>query len=305
MNWLISGGSGLIGSALTRELLAQGEQVRILTRQPGQQRADGVELVQWDGRNGGDWYTTLTSADVIVHLAGENIGAGRWTAARKQAFLTSRLESGNALVTGLLQTGHRPQAFIQGSAVGYYGNCGEKLVDERSAAGHGFLSQLAVAWEKSTEKLEASGIRRMIIRTGVVLSENADVLERMMLPFKLFAGGPLGSGRQYIPWIHLADEVSAIQFLAENSQSAGVYNLVSPQPVTNAQFGRNLAKIMGRPYWLPAPAFLLRLVLGEMSQLVLDGQRAVPQRLLAEGFNFRFDHLEAALRDILYSAAEG
>jgi uncharacterized protein (TIGR01777 family) len=299
MNWLISGGSGLIGSALTRELLARGEQVRILTRQPGRQRADGAELVQWDGRNGGDWYSALALADVIVHLAGENIGAGLWTAARKQAFLTSRLENGNALVTGLLHTGHRPQAFIQGSAVGYYGDCSEKLVDEHSAAGHDFLSQLAVAWEKSTEKLESSGIRRVIIRTGVVLSENADVLERMMLPFKLFAGGPLGSGRQYIPWIHLADEVSAIQFLAENPRSAGVYNLVSPQPVTNAQFGRSLAKIMGRPYWLPAPAFLLRLVLGEMSQLVLDGQRAVPQRLLAEGFNFRFDHLEAALRDIL------
>jgi uncharacterized protein (TIGR01777 family) len=183
--------------------------------------------------------------------------------------------------------------------VGYYGPRGDKKITEETPPGTDFLGQLAVEWEASTAAVEALGVRRAIIRSGAVLSTEGGAFPPMLVQFRLFAGGPLGSGRQWLPWIHLADEVRAIRFLIENESAEGAFNLMAPTPLTNADFGRMLGRVMGRPSYVPIPAFALRLVLGEMSTVILNGQRAIPCRLLDLGFTFRFPDAEAAVQDLL------
>ncbi len=297
---IIAGGSGLIGAALTGELLQAGHQVGILTRRPGQARLPaGAEALGWDGRSARGWEDSLARAGALINLAGENIGASPWTSERKRQIRASRVDTGLALVEAVRQSAARPQVLLQSSAVGYYGPHGSQPLDESAPPGSDFLSGVAVDWENASRAVEELGVRRVIFRTGVVLAKEGGILDRFLYPVKLFAGGPMGSGQQWIPWIHMRDEVRAIRFLLESQAAAGVYNLTAPQPVTNAEFVRTLAGVLGRPYWLPVPAFALKLLLGEMSTLVLDGQKALPARLLAEGFSFDFAELRPALSDLL------
>ena len=301
MRTIITGGSGLIGRALAAELATAEHEVILLSRAPGQVGGlpAGVRAVGWDGRTAEGWQDLADGATAIVNLAGESIAAGRWTAARKQRIADSRHQAGAAVVQAVAGAETRPQVVIQASAVGYYGPRGDETITEDAAAGDDFLARICVPWETSTEEVERLDVRRAIIRTGIVLSSDGGALPQMMLPFRLFAGGPLGSGRQGFPWIHLADEVQAIRWLIEREDASGPFNLAAPETLTNAEFGRVLGRVMRRPAFMPTPGFALRLVLGELSTLLLDGQRQVPQRLLDHGFTFRFPTAEAALHDLL------
>ena len=309
MRALITGGTGLIGRALTAELAAHGYEVVILSRNP--ERAGGppagARLVAWDGRTAAGWGAEVEAADVVVNLAGESIAGEslpailfrRWTADQKQRLLESRVNAGRAVVEAIQAASRKPRLLIQASAVGYYGARRSEELGEGAVSGDDALARICVEWEASTLAAETQGVRRVIIRTGVVLSPAGGVLPLVILPFRLFMGGRLGSGRQWFPWIHIADEVAAIRFLIENRAARGAFNLAAPNPLTNAAFGKLAGKVLGRPSFVPVPAFALRLLLGEMATTVLDGQRAVPQRLLALGFTFRFPDAEAALRDLL------
>jgi len=302
MRVLISGGSGLIGQALTRRLLAEGHSVVITSRDPSRVHPPaGVEVRPWDGQSGASLAGFLADVDAVVNLVGENLGTWPWSASRKARFVESRIRAGRALVEAFRQTEHRPRVLVQASAVGYYGASDDRILTEDSPPGRDFLAQLCVQWEASTREVEGFGVRRVVLRTGIVLAPKSTVLERLMLPYRFFMGGPLGSGKQWLPWIHMADEVGAILFLLQNDKTRGAYNLTAPNPVTNAEFGRTLARVLRRPYWLPVPAVALRLVLGEMSTLVLDGQRAVPRRLLADGYRFQYENLKEALENLLKS----
>jgi len=300
MRIIVTGGTGFIGTALTISMLAEGHQVWILTRNLQTARlAEGARGAGWDGRTTSGWGELVSQVDAIINLTGESLGSGPWTGARKNRILSSRVEAGKAISAAIHQASPRPKILIQASAVGFYGPHGDEPVTEESAPGHGFLAEVCKAWEASSQTVEEAGVRRVVIRTGVVLSRKAGALQRMLLPFRLFIGGPLGNGRQGLPWIHPADEVAGIRFLLENEKAQGVFNLSTPEPISNADFGRILAKVMRRPYWLPVPAFALHLLLGEMSTLVLEGQYILPRRLLELGFRFRFETAEAALRDLL------
>ena len=302
MRVLISGGTGLIGRALTRALVDRGDEVVILSRSPQRHAAhlpQGVQLLAWDGRTPTGWGEIVNTVDAVVNLAGANIAEGRWTAARKRVIRESRLHAGHALVEAIRNATSKPHVLIQASAVGYYGPRGDEIVTEDTPPGSDFLAQLAVEWEASTREVEAWGIRRPIIRTGVVLSMEGGALPRMLPPFKLGLGGPLGSGRQWFPWIHMADEVEAILFLLDREEAHGPYNLSAPNPVRNEEFTRALGEILHRPTLFRVPAFALRLLFGEMATVLLEGQRAIPRRLLDEGYTFRYEDVRSALRALL------
>ncbi len=296
MRVLIAGGSGWIGSALVAKLVKEGHSVWILSRRPEAVNLQaGVSVAGWDGHTPQGWGHLVEEVDAIVNLVGENLGAGRWTAERKQRIVSSRLDAGKAIAAAVEQADRRPGALIQSSAIGYYGVLDDQIVTESSPAGTDFLAQLCVDWEASTQAVENFGVRRAVVRTGLVLSPTGGSLARLLPPYRLFAGGPLGSGKQWWSWISMEDEVRALMFLLENDRAYGAFNLTAPNPLQMKEFGKILAQVIHRPYWLPVPAFVLRLLLGEMSILVLKGQRVVPQRLLELGFQFQHEHLKQAL----------
>ncbi|MBN1311397.1 MAG: TIGR01777 family oxidoreductase [Anaerolineae bacterium] len=306
MRVIITGGTGLIGQALAESLVRDGHETIILSRSP--EKASnlpmGAQLVEWDARTPTGWGNLIDDDSAIVNLAGANLaGEGffpeRWTAGRKQLIIDSRLNAAKAVFDAIEAASAKPAVVIQASAVGYYGPRGSEEISEEDEPGEDFAAQVCVAWENSLADLEDLGVRYTIIRTGLVLSKQGGVLSRLTLPFRYFAGGPLGSGRQWMSWIHLADEVWAIRLLLKNRSASGVFNLTAPQPVTNAEFSRALGRVMGRPSLLPVPAFIFRQVFGEVSTIVLDGQRVLPKRLLDLGFTFLFPGLEPALRELL------
>jgi uncharacterized protein (TIGR01777 family) len=298
---VIAGGSGLIGRALARELAAAGREVIVLSRgAPGGAGADreGVRTERWDGRTVGGWAAALEGAAAVVNLAGAGIADRRWTPARKRVLLASRLEPTAALVTALAAARHRPAVLLQASAVGFYGDRGDQPLDESAAAGAGFLAETCRAWEAASAAVERLGVRRVLLRTGVVLARDGGALPRMALPFRLGVGGRLGDGRQWLPWIHVVDQLAAMRFLLDAEGTAGPYNLVAPAPATNAEFSRSLARALGRPCLLGAPRFALELALGEMAAMLLGGQRLAPRRLLEAGYRFRHPALEGALAEL-------
>ncbi len=297
---VITGGTGLIGRALAAELAATGYEVVVLSRNPQRARSFplGIRSEPWDGRTARSWGELADGAYAIVNLAGENLAGGRWTAERKHRIRQSRLDAGQAVVEAVRAAKQKPAVVVQASGIGYYGPHGDEGVTEDFPPGDDFLGRLAVEWEASTAPLESLGVRRVVIRTGVVLSWEGGALPRLALPSRFFLGGPLGSGRQWVPWIHIADEVRAIRFLLENEEARGPYNLAAPNPVTNRELARALGRVLRRPAWLPVPAPALRLLLGEMSTVLLAGQRAVPKRLLDEGFGFQFPDLGIALQNL-------
>jgi len=297
---VIAGGGGLIGRALAAELVAAGAEVVLLSRAPGAVAGvPGARVAGWDGRTAGAWAAECDGARALVNLAGENVGAGRWTPRRRAALVDSRLGPTAALVAAASAALRRPEVLVQASAVGYYGARGDEAIDEDAPPGRGFLPDLAVAWEDASRPVEALGVRRVVLRTGVVLARGGGALAKMLPPFRLGIGGPLGSGRQWMPWIHLADEVGAIRFLLAREDLAGAFNLSAPEPVRNAEFSRELAHALRRPCLARVPAAVLKLALGEMAGIVLTGQRALPRRLLGAGFRFRCERVAEAFADLV------
>lgn len=301
MRVVITGGTGLIGRALASHLAGRGDSVVITSRSSERPRdlPSEVEVAGWNGVESEPLVATLNGADAVVHLLGEGIASGRWTVDRKRRIEESRTQSTAAVVEALGRAEHRPGVLLQGSAVGYYGARGDEQLTETSAPGEGFLADVCGAWERAGAGAEALGVRRAVLRTGVVLAKDGGALPRMVLPFRLFAGGPVGSGQQWVPWIHLADQVGAIRFLLDTSSVQGAFNLVAPGSVTNRQLSSAIGRVLGRPSFMPAPAFMMKLILGEMSDLLLDSQRVQAGALTDAGYEFRFPDIEPALRDIL------
>ena len=300
MHVLIAGGSGLIGTALSKHLLAEGHSVTVLSRNPQAHSAlQGVTMVRWDGKTKEGWGHLLNETDAVVNLAGVNLGGGLWTKNRKAKLIGSRLNAGAAIVAAFQAAEHKPEVLLQAAANGYYSPSGDNILTESDPPGTGFQSDLCQRWEQSTQPVEAMGVRRVVTRSGVVFARGALLLNMFLLPFRMFVGGPIGSGRQYLPWIHVDDEVAAFKYLLTNQETSGAYNLMSPQPVRNAELGHAISRVLKRPYWFPVPGFALKLVLGKMSSVVLDSWRCMPARLTESGFQFKFPDVEAALRDLL------
>ncbi len=306
MRVIITGGTGLIGKALAESLLADKHEVIVLSRQPDRvtNLPAGIQLQQWDGKSADGWGNLADGADAIVNLAGESIGGTeflppRWTKSLKQRIFDSRREAGQAVVAAVKAAKQKPKVIVQASAIGYYGPHGDETLTEESPAGNDFPAQVCVKWEESIAPMKEMGVRLAVIRTGLVLDARGGVLPRLALPFRLFAGGPLGSGKQVMSWIHFADEIAAIRFLIENPSASGVFNLTAPYPVTNKEFAGTLGRVLRRPSFVPAPAFVFHLAFGEVATIIVDGQRVVPKHLLDLGFQFRFAELEPALRDLL------
>jgi uncharacterized protein (TIGR01777 family) len=300
MNIILVGGTGLIGRELTAALLADNHQVWVLSRNPqAASLPPGAQMAAWDARTSAGWGRLVEEADAIFNLAGENLGAHLWTPAHKEEVLSSRANAGQAVMQALIAAKRRPAVLVQASAIGYYGASDDRILDEYSLSGKDWQARVCLDWEASTQEAERMGIRRVVVRTGLVLTKNGGVLPKLLLPFRLLAGGPLGSSKQYYSWITMQDEIWALLFLLKNENAAGVFNLTAPNPLTQAEFGQVAAQVLRRPYWFPTPAFALRLALGEMSTLVLDGQRVTPKRLSDMGFSFSHEQLKPALRAIL------
>lgn len=299
MRILIAGGSGLLGKALIQRLVAQKHTVWVLSRHPETATVlSDVHFIKWDGKTTQGWGDRINAVDAVINLAGENIGASRWTAARKAQIRASRVEAGQAIVAAIRQAAQKPTVLIQASGVGAYGPTGDQVVDETAPYGTDYLSNVSVDWENSTQPVEALGVRRVVIRTGLVMTRSGGWMAPLLLPFRLFVGGPLGNGKQWWPWIHIEDYVQSVIQLIERSDSTGVYNIVGPNPCRMEEFGKVLASVIKRPYWFPTPGFGLKLLLGEMSTLVLDGQRAMPKKLLEGGYVYAYPELRPALIDL-------
>ncbi|MDT8305228.1 MAG: TIGR01777 family oxidoreductase [Anaerolineae bacterium] len=306
MRVIITGGSGLIGRALTGNLAADGYEVIVLSRSPGRvsDLPQNVRAAGWDSRSADGWAELADGATAIVNLASENLAGDhflpdRWTANKRQRIRQSRLEAGHAVLDAVRRVANKPDVVIQSSAVGYYGTHENGEITEEYPSGDDFLASVARDWEAGTAPVEEHGVRRAIARMGMVLSTEGGSFPRLLLPYRLFVGGPYGSGKQWWSWIHLQDTVRAIRFLIEHPEAHGPFNVVAPEPVQNQTFGRTLGKVLKRPHYLPVPGFALRGVLGEVADVVLKGQRVVPRQLQELGFEFEFPTLEEALRDIL------
>ena len=295
MKVLISGSSGLIGTALARHLHSLGHSVTRLVR-----GAAGAAELAWDPAAGRIGRDALGNFDVAVHLAGENIAGGRWTAARKARIRESRVAGTRLLAESMAGLARPPRALIVASAVGYYGDRGGERLTEESGAGAGFLAEVCRAWEAAAQPAAQSGIRVVNLRFGMVLSGSGGALARMLPPFRAGLGGPLGKGRQYMSWIGLDDVAGVVEASMRDESLRGPLNVVAPQPVTNREFTRTLGRVLRRPAILPAPAFALRLAFGEMADaLLLSSARVVPERLQAAGYRYLHPELEPALRHTL------
>jgi uncharacterized protein (TIGR01777 family) len=301
MKIVIAGGTGFVGGALTAALIARGDKPTLLTRDPeaAQARWDGkVGVAHWDGRTAEDWTKSLDGADAVINLSGAGIADGRWTPARKLVLIKSRLNSTRALVSAVSRAAKRPKVLVNASAVGFYGESPEGPATEESAQGRDFLAALCGQWEREALAAEPLGVRVVLARFGVVLEEGGGALAKMALPFKLFAGGPLGSGRQGFPWIHRDDVVGGILFTLDHGNLAGAVNFAAPGALDNRGFSAALGRALGRPSWAPAPAFALKLALGEMAGMLLGGQIATPKKLSSAGYKFKYETADAALKAI-------
>ena len=299
MRTVIAGGTGFLGRALARALVTAGHEVVVLSRRAAAGPSSNGRTVVWsaDGRTG-DWVREIDGAAAVVNLAGESIAARRWSAAHKQRILESRVLATRSLVNAIRQVAQPPQVFVSGSAVGYYGPRGDEPVTEANAPGSDFLARVCIDWEAEARPAE-SLTRVAYLRTGLVLDRNEGALPQMLPPFWVGAGGPVGSGRQYWPWIHLQDWVDLARFVIQTPAAAGALNATAPAPVTNAEFAAALGRVLGRPSFLRVPGFALKVVLGEMAgPLLLTGQRAVPAKAEAVGVTFTYRRLDEALRAI-------
>lgn len=295
MRITITGATGTIGTGLAAELTARGDEVTVLSRRPDRaQAALGVEAARWDPLAEPAPAEALSGRDAVVHLAGESV-AQRWTDARKRAIRDSRVLGTRHLIEGLRAAEQRPSVLVSGSAVGYYGPRGEEPIDEEAPPGQDFLAQVCVEWEREAQAATELGVRVAQMRTGVVLDAHGGALAKMLPPFRLGVGGPVAGGRQYMAWIHRDDVAGLAVTALSDERWSGPYNATAPEPVTNAEFSRALGRALHRPAFAPVPALAIKLLYGEMSEIVTTGARAVPAKPLVLGYEFRHPRLDEAL----------
>lgn len=296
MHYLITGGTGFIGRVLCSRLREEGHRVSVLTRDYAKARLQlGPEIELLRELQELDSNTRI---DVIINLAGAPIADRRWTARRKRVLVDSRVEVTAAIYRLVQRLAHRPECLVTASAVGYYGASDERPLTEDAPANSEFTHELCKRWEEEARKIEALGVRTCIVRLGIVLGPKGGMLQKLLTPFRLGLGGRLGDGRQFMSWVHRDDVIEVIHWLSTNSQASGVYNLTAPEPVRNAEFTRSLASVLRRPALFPMPAWLVRLLFGEMGdRLLLHGQCVVPVRLQEAGYRFQYEEITEALRD--------
>lgn len=323
---IVTGATGLIGKKVCAKLEARGYRVVVFSRNPESARRKmrhGSEFVAWTAAEDGPWTAAIDGAHGVVHLAGANNFAQRWTKAYKQEIRDSRVIGTRGIVNAMRKANIKPKVFVCGTAIGYYGPRDATELDETASPGNDFLAEVVQEWEAEASKAEQLGIRTVLVRTGVVIGsakrglglpinlrgaslkrpglvldfENG-ALPLMALPFRLFAGGPIGSGDQWFPWIHLEDEVNLIMLALENEQVRGPLNATAPAPVTNKEFSKALGNVMNRPSWLPVPAFALKIMLGEIADMLTKGQRVVPRKAQELGYQFKYPTVDAALRNL-------
>jgi uncharacterized protein (TIGR01777 family) len=300
MRVLINGATGLIGAALCRSLGSGDYQIVALSRSPGKAASlPGIETHQWDPQTGPPPRAAFDGIDAVVNLAGEPLDAHRWTDEQKKRIRDSRIITTRNLVKGLRSADRKPAVFVSGSAVGFYGDRGNEPLDETSAAGSGFMSEVCQDWELEASRAAELGIRVVQVRTGVVFSAEGGALKKMLTPFKLGLGGRLGSGKQWFPWIHIEDIAGIFRHSIVTSSVGGPINAVSPEAVTNAEFTHELARALHRPAFMPVPETALRVLMGEMAEVLFASQRVVPRAALASGYQFRYPQLTPALADLL------
>jgi uncharacterized protein (TIGR01777 family) len=300
MKIVAAGLTGFIGEALLTRLLGEGHTVTLLARNPENVREKinpKIHLQHWDGKTAGEWTRHVDGADAVLNFAGESLGAKRWTAEQKKRIVGSRIDATRALVDAMRAATRRPSVLVNASAVGYYGSVEEGEVTEDHPRGAGFLSETCERWENEASEAVKLGVRLALLRTGVVLGPGG-ALTRMTLPFKLFLGGPIGNGRQWFSWVHREDVVNVVLLALRDQRVSGPVNVAAPDCVTMKQFCHAVGRALRRPSWAPVPAFVLKLALGEMAEMLLTGQRVVPTRLQQLGYTFRFSNLDAALHDI-------
>ena len=290
MQVVVTGAHGLIGHALAQRLRQRGASVTGVTRSPQRRHETGVTWVGWDGLA-----DAVGSAQAVVHLAGAGLGDARWTERRKAELRSSRIETARQVVAASRDAAEPPEVLVSASAVGYYGSRGDAELTEQAAAGEGFLAELCRDWEAAAQ---GSNARTVVLRFGVVLSREGGALKRLLLPFRLGLGGPVGGGEQYLSWVHMDDAVSALVAALQQPAMEGIYNVTAPEPLRNRDFATALGRLLRRPARLPLPARALRLALGEGASVLTDSQRALPQRLQAAGFDFQHATLEGALRNL-------
>ena len=307
---LISGGTGFIGTPLCRTLAQHGHTLLVLTRRPAcprrsasqseasgaQSPPEGGRFVSWESD---EWRRALPQVDGVINLAGESIAEGRWTPAKKQRIRASRLETTRRLVGALAASAKKPAVFVNASAIGYYGPRGDEALTEHEPAGEGFLAEVCQAWEAEAQQAEGLGVRVARLRIGLVLGMGGGALAKMVPPFRFFLGGPLGSGRQWVSWIHRQDLIELMEWVLTHPEVSGAINATAPQPVTMRELCATLGRVMHRPSWLPVPAAALRLLMGEVADLLLTGQRVLPAAAQSSGFTFRFPELTPALEACL------
>lgn len=298
---VVAGATGLIGRSLYRQLLERGYEVTVFSRDSAaaKRRVPGAHgYVDWEPAENGPWASAIDGAHAVVNLSGATVFGRRWTEAYKREIRDSRVVGTRGLVRAMFRAGRRPQVFVAGSAVGYYGFRDDTPIDEGAGPGDDFLARVCVDWENEALQAGSGGIRTVRLRSGIVLSQEEGALPQMLLPFRLFGGGPILPGTQWLSWVHLADQVGLILFALENDTISGPLNATAPEPLRNRDFAALLGKHYGTPSWLPVPGFGLRVLLGEVADMISEGQRVIPRAALDAGYQFRFATADAALRDL-------
>lgn len=299
---IITGATGLIGRKLSQKLSEAGHQIVVFSRAASSAKnilQKEFTYIDWDYRKNDNWLESISSADAIIHLAGINLFSKRWNKKFKEEILSSRKETTKALVDAIKLSKRKPEVFVSASGVGYYGDCGDKLLDENSPAGNDFLAEVCKVWESEAAEVELAGVRRVSVRTGIVLSREDGALKKMLLPFKLLIGGPLGNGKQWFPWIHIDDIVGIYCHAIENQNLSGAVNAASPNICTMKEFATTLGKVLHRPSLFPVPELALKIAIGEAGKVVLMSQRVEVKKILDSGYKFKFEKLEEALRNLL------
>jgi uncharacterized protein (TIGR01777 family) len=296
MKILITGSHGLVGKALISELVKDGHEIVSLVRH----KSEGASEIEWHPNQRSIDSERVSGFDVVVHLAGESIASGRWTDEKKRKIRESRVDGTTLLSRALAQSSKAPAAFISASAIGYYGNRADELLNEKSAPGNDFLAEVCVAWERATGEAEARGVRTVHARFGIILDQEGGALAKMLTPFRMGVGGRIGDGKQWMSWIALVDVLKGLKFVIENESIAGPVNFVAPNPVTNGEFTKTLGDALSRPTLFPMPSFAVRLAFGEMADaLLLSSAKVEPKRLQESGYRFEFENLQPALAAIL------
>lgn len=298
---LVVGGTGFVGSKLRHELVLTGHEVIVLTRDESRAQSilgSSIKVFAWDDLKSKQAVDLLKNVECVVNLAGESIGNSHWTKKKKERILNSRIDTTREIISAIESQLLNPKILVNASAIGFYGPCGDEEISEYAGAGKDFLANVCKAWEEEAFKAEKLGLRVSTVRIGLVLGKGG-ALDKMTLPFKFFMGGTIGVGTQWVSWVHIDDLVKLIRFVIETNSISGPVNAAAPQPVNMQEFCKLLGKVMNRPSWLNVPGFMLRIILGEMSGMLLNGQRVMPKKILQAGYNFKFPTLKDALEDIL------